>query len=60
MLVSLKIDPEYDGFLFLAESVRNPPILVSHRHLEVELNLVVNGEITYVLDGRRRYTPSAV
>ena len=52
MLVSLKIDSEYDGFLFLAESVRNPPILVSHRHREVELNLVVNGEITYVLDGR--------
>ena len=52
MLVSLKIDPQYDGFLFLTESVRNPPILVSHRHLEVELNLVVNGEITYQLDGR--------
>ena len=52
MLVSLKIDPQYDGFLFLAESVRNPPILVSHRHLELELNLVVNGEITYLLDGR--------
>lgn len=52
MLVSLKIDSEYDGFLFLAESIRNPPILVSHRHLELELNLVVNGEITYVLDGR--------
>lgn len=52
MLVSLKIDPEYDGFLFLAETVRNPPILVSHRHLEVELNLVVNGEITYVVEDR--------
>jgi AraC-like DNA-binding protein len=52
MISSLKIDPQYDGFLFLAETVRNPPILVSHRHREVELNLVVNGKITYVLDGR--------
>jgi len=52
MLVSLKIDPDYEGFLFLAESVRNPPILFSHRHLELELNLVINGEITYVVDGR--------
>lgn len=58
MLVSLKIDPEYEGFLFLAESVRNPPVLFSHRHVELELNLVVKGEITYVLDGRT-YTSGA-
>lgn len=52
MLVSLKIAPEYEGFLFLAESVRNPPILISHRHVELELNLVINGEVTYVVNGR--------
>jgi methylphosphotriester-DNA--protein-cysteine methyltransferase len=52
MLAPLKIDPEYEGFLFLAESVRNAPILVSHRHLELELNVVINGEITYLVDGR--------
>lgn len=53
MLVSLKIDTNYEGFLFLAESVRNPPILVSHRHEELELNLVAKGEISYIVDGCR-------
>ena len=52
MKVSLNIAREYDGFLFLAESARNPPILFSHCHEELELNLIVNGEVTYVLDGR--------
>lgn len=52
MEVQLKIAPEYEGFLFLAESVRNPPILFSHRHRELELNLVANGQVTYVVDGR--------
>jgi len=37
----------------LAESARNPPILKSHHHRELELNLVVNGTITYVVAGRR-------
>lgn len=55
MLENLKILPEYDGFLFLAESVRNPPALKPHHHPELELNLVVEGEITYVV-GRKRYT----
>lgn len=58
MRISLKIDPEYEGFLFLAESVRNPPILFSHRHVELELNLVIKGEVTYVVDGRT-YTSGA-
>lgn len=53
MLEDLKLGPEYDGFLFLAESVRNPPRLNSHHHAELELNLVVNGSITYVVGGRR-------
>lgn len=53
MLQNLKLGPEYDGFLFLAESVRNPPILSSHHHVELELNLVVKGSITYVVGGRR-------
>ena len=55
MLENLKLGPKYDGFLFLAESVRNPPKLNSHHHAELELNLVVRGSITYVV-GERRYT----
>jgi len=53
MLEDLKIGDEYDGFLFLAEAARNPPVLKPHHHEELELNLVVSGEITYVVGGRR-------
>lgn len=53
MLEDLKIAPEYDGFLFLAESIRNPPVLKPHRHAELELNLVANGRVVYVVDGHR-------
>lgn len=53
MLENLKLGPKYDGFLFLAESVRNPPRLSSHHHVELELNLVVKGSVTYVVGGRR-------
>lgn len=53
MLQNLKIGPRYDGFLFLAESVRNPPVLKPHHHVELELNLVAQGTITYVVSGRR-------
>ncbi|MEX1117134.1 MAG: helix-turn-helix transcriptional regulator [Akkermansiaceae bacterium] len=55
MLENLKIGPRYDGFLFLAEAARNPPVLKPHRHLELELNVVVRGSITYVV-GDRRFT----
>lgn len=54
MLETLHIPEEYDGFIFLAEAVRNPPILQPHRHVELEVNLVVDGEVTYVID-RKRY-----
>src|SRR6478752_6327551 len=53
MLEDLKLGEGYDGFLFLAEAARNPPVLRSHRHVELELNLVVEGTITYVVRGRR-------
>lgn len=53
MLENLKLASKYDGFLFLAESARNPPALKPHTHAELELNLVVNGTITYVVGGRR-------
>lgn len=53
MRVDLKLDPPYDGFVFLAESRLNPPLLQSHRHVELELNLLVQGEVTYMVEGRR-------
>lgn len=52
MLEDLKIDPRYDGFAFLADT-RSLPRLRPHRHIELELNLVERGEITYVVAGRR-------
>lgn len=54
MLEDLKIAPRYDGFIFLAEARRNPPILATHRHAELELNLVVEGSITYIVEGKRQ------
>ena len=53
MLENLKLGPLYDGFLFLADAVHNPPVLKPHRHVELELNVVVRGSITYVVGGRR-------
>jgi len=53
MLDDLKLEPDYDGFLYLAESVRNPPTIKSHHHVELELNLVAQGTISYVLGGQR-------
>ena len=53
MLEDLKLGKGYDGFIFLAESTRNPPKLKSHHHIELELNLVVRGSITYVINERR-------
>jgi len=53
MLENLKLADKYDGFIFLAESARNPPILKPHHHVELELNLVRRGTITYVVEGRR-------
>jgi AraC-like DNA-binding protein len=55
MLVDLKLKPEYDGLLFLSDSTRNPPAVESHHHVELELNLVIKGTVTYVV-GDRRYT----
>ena len=53
MLENLKILPEYDGFIYYAESSRNPPRLNSHHHQELEINMVVNGTIKYVANGQR-------
>jgi hypothetical protein len=53
MMEDLKIRPLYYGFIYLVESAHNPPTLKSHHHVELELNLVVQGTISYVLEGQR-------
>lgn len=53
MLADLKLRDGYDGLVYLAESKRNLPSLQSHHHRELELNFVVQGTITYVVDGSR-------
>ncbi len=58
MLEDLKLDDRYDGFLFLAEAARNPPVLHAHHHVELEVNLVIRGEITYVTGGKRFTFPA--
>jgi AraC-like DNA-binding protein len=58
MLEDLHLKEPYDGFIFLAESVRNPPMLKPHCHVELELNLVVGGEIRYVVDDRSYHFPA--
>jgi AraC-like DNA-binding protein len=55
VLDDLKIKPKYDGLLYLAESVRHLPQLHLHHHVELELNLVVEGSITYVV-GKKCFT----
>jgi AraC-like DNA-binding protein len=55
MLEDLKLGRQYDGLIYLVESARNPPTIKSHRHVELELNVVVRGTISYVL-GERRFT----
>ena len=56
MLEDLKIHSRYDGLIYLADTL-SLPRLKPHRHEELELNLVVRGEITYVVDGKRVHLP---
>jgi methylphosphotriester-DNA--protein-cysteine methyltransferase len=53
MLQSLKLGRAYDGLLFLADASRNLQRIDSHSHAELELNLIVRGTATYVVNGRR-------
>ncbi len=61
VLADLKLRAEYDGLIYLAESQRKLPSLQSHHHRELELNFVVQGAITYVVDGHRfRFSPGTL
>jgi quercetin dioxygenase-like cupin family protein len=53
VLADLKLGKNYDGLLYLAEATRNLQRIQSHHHVELELNLVIQGTITYVMNGRR-------
>jgi methylphosphotriester-DNA--protein-cysteine methyltransferase len=52
VLENLHIPARYDGFAYLADT-RTLPRLRPHRHVELELNVVERGTITYVIAGRR-------
>jgi len=53
VLVDLKLRDAYDGLLYLAEAARHLHMLHSHHHPELEANLIVNGSVSYVVDGER-------
>jgi methylphosphotriester-DNA--protein-cysteine methyltransferase len=53
MLQSLKLGRAYDGLLFLADASRSLQRIDSHCHAELELNLILRGTATYVVNGRR-------
>ncbi len=53
MLANLKLRKEYDGLLFLAESARQVQMRHSHHHAELELNLILKGTLSYLMNGER-------
>lgn len=53
VLANLKLGRGYDGLLYLAEATRKLQRIESRHHVELEVNLVVQGTITYVMNGRR-------
>ena len=50
--MNLKFKSRYDEQLYLAASARYLQMLKSHQHIELEVNLVVQGTIAYIVDGR--------
>ena len=58
MFADLKLNAKYDGLFYLAEASRYLAQIQSHHHAEIELNVVVQGTITYVMNGHRyTFTP---
>jgi methylphosphotriester-DNA--protein-cysteine methyltransferase len=53
MRQSLKLGDAYDGLLFLADASRSLRRIESHCHAELELNLMVRGTATYVVNDQR-------
>lgn len=53
MRKNLKLGKAYDGLLSFADAGRNLQRIDSHCHAELELNLIVRGTLTYVVNGQR-------
>lgn len=53
MRLDLKLRDSYQGLIYQVDAGRNPPLLGCHHHDELELNLVIRGRITYLVDGQR-------
>jgi AraC-like DNA-binding protein len=53
MLMDLKLDGSLLGLIYLVDASLNPPLLGAHHHEEWELNLVVKGRVTYLVNGQR-------
>lgn len=53
VLADLKLRKGYGGLLYLAEPSLNLRSIQSHHHVELEFNLIVQGTITYVVNGSR-------
>ncbi len=49
MQIQQEIDEKYGGFVYRGETKLEPPFLESHRHRELELNLVCAGQISYLI-----------
>lgn len=53
MLMDLKLDGHLQGLIYHVDAALNPPLLGTHHHDEWELNVVVKGRVTYLVDGLR-------
>jgi len=54
MRVSLHLPRSYDGLVYLYDASRNPPVMRSHSHREMEVNLIVEGSVVYRIGSRRQ------
>jgi methylphosphotriester-DNA--protein-cysteine methyltransferase len=53
MRMDLKLRNPYQGLIYQVDAGLDPPLLGCHHHDELELNLVIRGRITYLVDGQR-------
>jgi AraC-like DNA-binding protein len=53
MRVNLRLEQHLDGLLYLFDASCNPPTMRSHSHDELEMNLLVEGTLVYVINGKK-------
>ena len=51
--MDLKLDGKLLGLIYHIDAALNPPLLGTHHHVEWELNIVVKGRVTYLVNGQR-------